>query len=634
VDSRLLRYYSRELQHLRESAGQFAKDFPKIAGRLGVESLECADPYVERLLEGFAFLTARVQLKFDSEFPRLTHSLLETVYPNYVAPTPSMALVQFEPDLAEGSLVEGFEIPRGSVLRSRLGKGDQTPCEYRTAHDVTLWPVELTELQYYSVAGATGLPEAVLGPREGGAKAALRLRLSTVGGLTFNKLAGFDRLAFFVDGTGEVPANLHEHLLTSARGIAIRSPVKKDKWCETAPADCVRQRGFADDEALLPSGARSFHGYRLLHEYFAFPHRYRYVEIGGMSRAAARHKGREIDVFVLLDEARPDLERGVDPKNLAPYSTPAVNLFPRRADRIHLSDRHSEFQVIPDRTRPLDFEVYQVSGVTGFGQRSDFEQQFLPFYSSTSSRPDHEDTAYFAVHRVPRTLSQKERRQGPRSRYLGSDVYVSLVDSKEAPYSSSLRQLAVSTLCTNRDLPLHMPVGKGTTDFTLDAGAPIVAARCLKGPTAPTPAHVSGDLAWRLISHLSLNYLSLVDSIDLETGESRGAEALRDLLKLYGDVAVPEVRRQIDGLRSISTDEIVRRSPRPWPVGFVRGLEITTTLDEPAFEGTGVFLLGSVLEQFFAKYVSLNSFTEMVLRTQERGEIKRWPSRIGARHVL
>ena len=237
--------------------------------------------------------------------------------------------------------------------------------------------------------------------------------------------------------------------------------------------------------------------------------------------------------------------------------------------------------------------------------------------------------AFYTVHRLPRLLSSHQRRVGPRSSYIGSELYLALVDADEAPYSGHLQQLAVSTLCTNRDLPLHMPVGRGETDFTLNSGAPIKAVRCVTGPTHPRPSRAHGDTAWRLISHLSLNYLSLMDHDD-----QQGAMALRELLALYGDLAEASVRKQIDGMISVRSQPVTRRAPVPGPIAFARGLEVVVNLDESAFEGAGAFLLGAVLERFFAKYASINAFTETVVRSTERGEIMRWPARIGRRQIL
>ena len=204
---------------------------------------------------------------------------------------------------------------------------------------------------------------------------------------------------------------------------------------------------------------------------------------------------------------------------------------------------------------------------------------------------------------------------------------MSLVDSTAAPYSADITQLGVEALCTNRDLPLHMAVGQSTSDFTMAKTAPCTSIRCLGAPTSPRPSQAEGDVPWRVISHLSLNYLSLTD-------DDEGASALRDILKLYSDNNDLQTRKQIEGVKSISCKPITRRLTKKGSIAFARGLEVTVTLEEAAFEGTGVFLLGAVLAQFFAKYVSVNSFTETVVKTRERGEIMRWTMRQGLRPIL
>jgi len=625
MDPRLLEYYNRELQHLRELGGEFAREFPKIAGRLGLEGFECADPYVERLLEGFGFLAARVQLKMDAEFPRFTQHLLEIIYPHYLAPTPSMAVVQFQPDPTEGALEKGFVISRDSELRSILGKGEQTPCEYRTAHEVKLWPLELVEAQYF--AGRE--PVAQLAPADlARVRAGIRLRLrTTLPDLPIGKLA-LDRLELFLHGSDALPGRLYEQLLANTVLVVARPGERPAPWYEKIPENAIRRLGFENEQALLPCPPPSFHGYRLLHEYFAFPQRYLFVEVGGLGPAVRRCVGQELEVLILLGRADPALENAVAAANFALFCTPAINLFAKRADRIHLSDQVAEHHVVADRTRPMDFEVYQVTGVTGIGAENE-EQDFLPFYASYDRLSQRAQRSFYTVHRLPRQLSDRQRRHGPRSSYVGSETYLALVDADEAPYRGNLRQLAVTTLCTNRDLPLHMPIGRGDTDFTLASGAPVGSVRCLSGPTAPRQSPAHGDTAWRLISHLTLNYLSLADS-----DAHQGAVALRELLALYGNLADTAVRKQIDGVCSIQAAPITRRAPIPGPIAFARGLEVAVTLDENAFEGVGGFILGAVLEQFFAKYASINSFTETVVKTTERGEIMRWPARIGRRHTL
>jgi len=624
MDRRLLRYYNRELQHLREMGGEFSREFPKIAGRLGLESLACADPYVERLLEGFAFLAARVHLKLDAEFPRFTQSILDTVYPHYLTPTPSMAVVQFSPDLTEGALAEGFVIPRNTALRSRLAKGEQTACEYRTAHDTTLLPLKITEAEYYT----RGLAALEI-PKKYEAKAGIRLRIECTAGLTFGE-ADLQKVSLFLPGGDQTSARLYEQFFAHTMAVVAQSIQHPVRWQETLGSSAVRRSGFSNAEALLPYDARSFHGYRLLHEYFIFPERFLFVDLLGLHEVLTDSEETVMDVVILLDEADLELQGMVDASRFQLFCTPAINLFPKRADRIHLSDRFSEFHVVPDRTRPLDFEVYKVLGVSGYGARADEEMDFQSFYSATDVDAGAGSSgAYYMIHRMPRTASERERQYGRRSSYSGSEVFLSLVDARAAPYRSDLRQLGMDTLCTNRDLPLQMAVGGGQGDFTMDLSAPVEDIRCVAGPTPPKPSHVEGQMAWRAVSHLSLNYLSLLD-----VSEQDGASALRELLKLYADASDPAIRKQIDGVKSVTYRPITRRVAMAGPIAFARGLEVTVVLDEEAFEGGSAFLLGAVLERFFAKYVSINSFTETVVRTVDRGQIMRWQARVGQRHTL
>lgn len=625
MDPTLLRYYNRELQHLREAGGEFAQEFPKIAGRLGLEGLECADPYVERLLEGFAFLAARIQLRLDAEFPRFAQHLFELVYPSYLAPTPSMAVVRFSPDLTEGSLAAGFTLPRETPIRSILGKGEQTPCEYRTAHDVTLWPIEIAEARYFTFSG--DMPGVDLSAIRG-IKGGLRLRLRTTAGLTFHKTA-LSTLRLYLQGGDELPSQIYERLLANALGVVVRPAKGPADVVQVLPPSSIRRVGFDEEHALLPFVPRSFQGYRLLQEYFALPQRFLFVDFAGLESVVRRCTDTELEITVLLDRSDPMLERLVDAGNFTLFCTPAINLLHRRGDRIHLSEQEHEYHLVPDRTRPMDLEVYQVTSVTGYGTGAGAEQPFLPFHRADDWADPQPGRAYYQIRRTPRVLSDRQRRQGPRSSYVGSEVFITLVDAAEAPFRSDLRQLGVEMLCTNRDLPLTMPLGGGKTDFTMEASAPVEAIRCIAGPSKPTPSHVDGGTAWRLISHLSLNYLSLLD-----TDERQGASALREMLSLYSGLGEAAARRQIEGVRSVTSKPVTRRMPMPGPVTFGRGLQIAVTLDESAFEGTGVFLLGAVLEQFFARYVSINGFTETVVRTPSRGEVMRWPPRLGQCQTL
>ncbi len=630
MDRRLLHHYNRELAHLRKSADEFAREFPLVAKRLELDGSVCPDPYVERLLEGFAFLSARIQVKLEAEFPRFTQHLLEAVYPHFLAPTPSMCVVQFTPDMAEAALGAGLAVPRGSTLKSVLGRGDHTPCQYRTAHDIKLFPLRVTEAQYYTrEVGTLELPRR---PGGGPLKSALRVRIEVGAGLTAGELK-ISELPIYLLGNDQTPMRLHELMMAHTTTVFVRPPGMPPAWdCELQP-EVLQPLGYDDQHALLPLTPRSFHGYRLVQEYFAMPQRYLFVNVREMDRALRKRSDRQFDLIFAFDEEDRKLEGMIGPENIALFCSPAINLFPRRADRINVNEKEYEFHVVADRARPLDYEIYDILGVEGFGAQGDAQQRFQPFYAANDFS-DVQGDAYYSLVRRSRVLSEKEQRQVGKTQsltYTGSEVFLSVVDSAHAPYSADLRQLGVDTLCTNRHLPQFMPLGKnaGRTDFTTELGAAVKEVRVVTGPTEPRPSIAEGETAWRIISHLTLNYLSLADQ-----DEESGAAALRDLLRLYGDATDLAARKQIEGVRSVTCGPLTRRVPTPGPIAFARGLEISLTLSDGLFEGRGVFILGSVLERFFAKYVSINSFTETVLSTEERGQVHRWKPRLGQRAIV
>jgi type VI secretion system protein ImpG len=635
MDRRFLRYYEDELQHLRDVGGEFAKTHSGIAGKLGLDAFACADPYVERLLEGFAFLAARVQLKLDAEFPRFTDHLLDLLYPDYLAPTPSMALVRLQPDLRAGVLVDGFVVPRGTHLHSGLGPRTQSRCTFSTAHDVTLWPIELAEVRYLTGA-ALGVSNV---PRRAEIEAALQISLKTAGELAFEALS-LDRVVLHVRGASRLAYRLHEELLTHAVGVVCQPKRPDLGWKHVVGRTAVRAHGFDDAQALLPCAREAFIGYRLLREYFTLPERFLFVEIDGLGPGIRRCPHTEIDLFVLLKHAEAELEARVGADNLALFVTPAINLFERTCEPVQLDLRKREHRVIVER--PLDHEIHTVMEVTGDPGMNGAPQVFQPFYSADYRTDLASEQAFWTMERRPRRIGSSEvRRGGPRSSYTGNDVFLALVDGNQAPWRGDLKRLRVRALCTNRDLPLFMPLQIGMSHFSAETGAPVAAIECLGEPTPPKPSLAHGEPArarpgqpfgetpWRLISHLALNYLSLVDG-----GQGEGAAALRQMLRLYADLAEPAAARQVDGVRAVASRAIIERMPGAGPIAFGRGLEITLTLEEALFDTGSAFLLGAVLEQFFRKYVSINSFTQTVVTSVERGEIIRWPVRIGQRHVL
>ena len=423
---------------------------------------------------------------------------------------------------------------------------------------------------------------------------------------------------------------LLESVMCHAQAVVVHEAAARPSWYKVLPPASLVHEGFEPDQALLPTDGRTFHGYRMLQEYFAFPKRYQSFSVNGLSQArkSLLEQGTETRRFaitILLTRATPELEGLIDASHLALNCTPAINLFRKRADRVTVTHRFHEHHVVVDRSRPLDYEVYAISKVSGHGSGS-ADREFRPFYQSLGA-DDGDYDAYFNVRRESRLVSEQAQRQGPRSTYLGSEVFLSLVDRQQAPYAPDLRHLSVDVLCTNRDLPLMFKPGLHT-DFTLKVSAPVRSIRALKGPTRPQPALAEGAASWRLVSHMGMGHLHLTD-----LDETQGAAALRQVLAMFGELADPVTRKQIQGVRHVATRPVHRRMPVAGPLVYGRGVEVNVQVDESAFSGLSPFLLGSVLERFLARHVSINTFTQMKLSSVQNGELSSWPARVGGRAI-
>lgn len=625
MDPRLTRLYQDELAYLRELGREFAREHPKIAARLGMEGLEVADPYVERLLEGFAFLTARVQLKLEAEQPQLIAHLLESLYPNFLAPVPSMMVVRFAIDPTDPNLARGYPVPRGSAVLSLLPRGQDTQCEFRTASAVTLWPLQLAGVQYFSQASDL---ELARWPAARSAKGGLRIRLRVGGGLSFDEL-GVDRLSFYISAPDEVAFRLHELVLGASIGTLVGVVAKDAQPLRWGDAITVRPLGFDDDEALLPETLRAFSGQRLLQEISVLPQRLLFFELGNLAARLAGIKGDEAELIVLFARGDAALETMVDDGSLAIFCTPAVNLFPKRLDRVALGPGSWEYHVVPDRTRPMDLEVHSIDRVVGHGGgRSDgFDGplEFKPLFASRYE-PPVEGHGYYTVRRELRRLSERQRSQGARvPSYVGEEVFISLVDGRHGAFREGLKQLSVTAWVTNRDLPVLLPTAgqPGERVWQLDAPGPVTGVDCLRGPTRPVSRQPVGDIGWQLVTQVTQNHLELGDE------PARAAAALRDLLRLYGPPNDVVWAHQVEGVHGLKTRQSVRRLPFPGPLSFGCGIEIELELDEQSFQGASAFLLGSVLERFYARFAAINSYTQLTLRSQQRGVIKAWPARGG-----
>jgi type VI secretion system protein ImpG len=645
MDPRLLRLYSDELTHVREMGAEFARQFPRVAGRLGMETMEVADPYVERLLEGFAFLAARVQHKLEAEHPRLLGHLIESTYPNFLAPVPSMLIARIDADPLDPNLAKGHVIPRGSVLRSTVTRGQDTQCEFRTAHAVELWPIEIASVRVFTQA--SDVPISRL-PASKGFRCGLRIRLRAGGGARFDRL-GAKALTFHISAGDDTAARLAELILgrcmgTWVSGAGAATPPQA-MWSD--PESSIRHVGTDANEALLPESLRTFSGHRLIQEFAALPQRAHFFEFGDLARRLAKVAASECDLLLFFDRHFAGLEAQVDDHALALNCTPAINLFPKRLDRINLATSAWEYHVVPDRTRPMDFEVHSLLSVTGYGTGTVQQQRFTPMYgvtlddpSTSSGQASTASDGHFTLRREARRLSSEQKQQGTRSSYVGDEVWVSIVDARRAGVAGAaaattqrggeLRQLAIEALVSNRDLPTLLPAQ--TDDATLwrwDGSGPVRSVTVLRGPTRPVSRATTGDLGWRLVRHLALNHLSLVES-----SPQQAAGALRDTLKLYGPPDDVAWSRLAEGIQALRLRPSVRRLPVRGPIAYGTGIDITLDVDELACQGTGAFVFASVLEHYFQRHAAINAYTRLTLRSPQRGELHTWAPRIGIAQLV
>lgn len=635
MDRRFLRYFEQELRFVRDLAHEFALDHARVANRFGLEKDSCADPHVEWLLDGFAFLAARVQMKLDGELETFTRHLLELTFPTFAAPRPSVGIVVFEPDVARGLMEAGFPIPRGTLLASR--GGSETRCLFTTAHPVTLWPIRLARARWLPAGslGAFGLPQ------ERETRAALLLELETLAELPMAALA-LDRLPLHLAGGDRIAFRLFEALGAHARALFAR-PAGAEGWTLRLPAeDAIARLGAAEEEALLPVQSRTVSAFRLLQEYFLLPRRFLFVELAGLAPAVRGCPGRRLEIAVVLDRADPVLDGAVGADAFALFATPIVNLFRKVARPVPVEPFEREHHLVVDRLRPLDYEVFDLLSVEGVGADERERVRFEPFFALDHRGEAVRGRAFYTVERRPRLVTGADGRALPqRSAYLGSEIFLQLCDGAAAPWPQRLRRLDVVALCTNRDLPIRLPLPAGESHFTCELGAPLRAIRVSGRLTDPLPALTAGAeeeagpygiVAWRLAGLLAATRLPLLGDDEEEEGE--GGDALRALLSLFASRAERARQREIEGVRALRGRRVTDRLPGPGPFCMGRGLELELELEEAAFGEGSAFLLGSVLELVFRRLVTVNGFVSTIVRSRERGELVRWPARIGSRHLL
>ena len=609
----LLQYYERELTFLRRMGAEFAQKYPKVASRLLLEPAKCEDPHVERMLEGFAFLAARIHLKIDDDFPEISEALLNVVYPHYIRPIPSMSVVEFELDPEQGKLSTGLTIPRGTLLYSRPVGG--VPCKFRTCYETTLWPLNVTEAQWVT-------PDRLRLPlKVSDAVAALRFQLRCLPDASFDQL-DLTTLRLYLNGESNLIATLYELLGNNCTQVIIRDPAAGSKRKPVIlPRSALQPVGFAEDEGMLPFHRRSFLAYRLLQEYFTFPQKFFFVDLSGFDQVRAAALGREAEVIVLIssferNERRQALESNVTATTLKPGCSPIINLFPQTSEPVPITERSYEYLIVPDARRRATTEIFSVDDVVAVTPGSPEATSFEPLYSYRHARPSGGREVFWMAGRKPVGW----RTDG------GTEVYLSFADLSGGAVHPGVDVVTAHLTCFNGNLPNRLPFGVPEGDFEMPGGGPIRKINTLVRPTEVIEPPLGKPQLWRLISQLSLNYASLIDG---------GAEGLREQLRLYNFGAAAAVEAQIEGIKRLTAAPHYARIDSGHGISFARGHRVEIEFDEEQFTGGSAYLLASVLERFLGLYCSLNSFCSLAMRTQQRKQLVReWAPRAGWKPLL
>lgn len=615
----LLPYYERELADLRELSGEFAQRYPKIARRLQLEGDQCEDPHVERLIESFAFLAARIRRKLDDEYPEIAESFLQVLYPHYTRPIPSCTILQFEKEAGKPEISGKYVIARHHPVTTPPVQG--VACRFRTCYEVALWPLTLQSARLELTQGSEYLHR--IAPD---AEAVLTLTLACQGNLNTGRI-GLDALRFYLDGSPPLMHLLYELLCAKTLRVQVSDGSDNPENRFDLPATALRPVGFSPDEGLLDYDERSFVGYRLLTEYFAFAEKFMFVELGSLNHPKLSAFGQTMEIRFLLREYR-DSERHarllqtLSAGNFKLGCTPAVNLFRQAGEPIRVTQQKASYPVLADSRKGHGYEVFSLDQVIRVEKAGGEEHTQLvpPFYSVAHAEAVSE--ARFFWH--------AGRERSTRAHDRGTDVELHLVDLEFQPARPDAEVLSLTLTCSNRDLPEQLPFGGSSgaagADFVLPGHSVVKRTLPLRKPTATLRAPGKRGLQWRLISHLSLNYLSIVDG---------GKPALQEMLALYNFSGDQALTRQIQGIVAVDSQPAVTRVASRDFAGFVRGTEITLHLDEECYVGSGLYLFASVLERFFALYCAPNSFVRLrVHGRQQGGELASWPARAGEALVI
>jgi type VI secretion system protein ImpG len=593
-------YYQRELNYLRYAGAQFARKYPKIARRLDLTGTQSADPHVERLLESFAYLTARLQRDIDDQFPRFSEALLGVLYPQFVHPIPSCTIARFEANTQGGKATSHTRIDRHMPLFTRTNDG--TVCHFRTVYPVELLPITISRVEVVFGSSHERLPVVLQSSQ------LLRIHMKSLAG-TFAEM-NLSRLRFYIAGNRLVKTTLLESLLTAQMPLVIEHHTSD--MAQVIPPSALRHVGFAEGEEVLPWPVQAHPAYRLLFEYFHFPEKFFFIEIE--DRALAMDTS-DMVLLLPLHPRTPINPKDVGTNNIVLGCTPIVNLFPKTTEPLVLTHRSYEYRLVADQRLENSTEIYAIQEVIAAFDGQNKTETYMPYFSYNHYQHKNQQKMFWIARRTAVN----------RLDFGGTDVFLSFVDFAFNPAMPPEQTLYAKVLCTNRSLATHIPPG---SVFYPEGTAAVQRITCLDRPSPQGYPVMDGERQWRLISHLCLNHLAL-------SGGQAAVETLKEILYLYAEFGDAQVIPEIHALQEITLQSITRRFRKEAWRGFAQGTKITLTFETAEMMEGSVFMLASILNHFFALMASVNSFTELeVHRSSQEGVWFKWPPLIGKKVLL
>lgn len=596
----LLPYYERELGFLRRYSREFAERYPKIAGRLLMVGEVCEDPHIERMIQSFALLNSRISKRLDDDYPEFTEALLEVLYPHYLKPFPSCSIAKFEYSATGAQVTNVSKIPRATELKTALIKG--VACKFKTVYDITVAPVSLMSAKFDAIPSA---PEAVVFPPKASSTLSISFGVNSQQS-DFKKL-NIESLRVFVDGESSFCAALRDALFMNTL-CAFVEVDGNGRWASLNKVP-VSEVGFDEEDALIESDSRTHPAYRLLTEYFTFPEKFNFFQINFEEiNKLLFETSKSFTLHLVLSGLRADsnvarMLGGLSAQNMLLGCTPVINLFKQSGDPIRVTNTATSYAVVADARRAFAYEVQSIDAVKMVRQTPQGESvtEFKPFYSLRHGETLDSAGHYWVAHRDEMMASKSP----------GYETEISIVDIDFNPAKIETQTLSLDLTCTNRNLPASLSYGLPSGDLFLEGGSTVRTINFLRKPSQSYRFERGRGMHWRLISHLSMNHLSLSDG---------GIEAFKEILSLYDLPRSATSQRQISGVAGLDS-----KASQTWLKGnpfscMVRGTEVRMSIDEDSFVGSGIHVFAEVVNRFLGLYVHANSFTQLVIASHKTGE--------------